>query len=258
MKDIKVVVATHKKYEMPKDAIYLPIHVGGYNKPDIGFNKDDKGDNISIKNSNYCELTALYWAWKNLDTEYIGLVHYRRHFSFKKKSKNKFESILTGEEVNDLLRNTDIILPRKRNYYIETLYNHYKHTLHIEPLIETKNIISELYPEYLPFFNKLYIRRSAHMFNMFIMKKDILNGYCAWLFNILSELEKRVDTTQYDNFHARFYGRISELLLDVYLEKNNLSYKEVKVIHMEKINWLKKGFSFLASKITGKKYDKSF
>ena len=96
------------------------------------------------------------------------------------------------------------------------------------------------------------------MFNMFIMKKEILNQYCEWLFDILFELEKRVDVSKFDNFHARFYGRISELLLDVWINKNNFKYEEVKVIDMQKINWFKKGFSFLMAKFTGKKYEKSF
>ena len=86
--------------------------------------------------------------------------------------------------------------------------------MYIEPLEETKKIIEEKYPSYLPEFEKLHKRTSAHMFNMFVMKKSILNDYCTWLFDILFELEKRVDITKYDAFHARFFGGVSELLLD--------------------------------------------
>ena len=95
--------------------------------------------------------------------------------------------------------------------------------LHIFQVMFGK-IIKEKYPEYLNEFNKLHKRTSAHMFNMFIMKKEILNQYCEWLFDILFELEKRVDVSKFDNFHARFYGRISELLLDVWINKNNFKY----------------------------------
>ena len=90
------------------------------------------------------------------------------------------------------------------------------------------------------------------------MKKEIANDYCEWLFSILQKLEDKIDITKYDSFHSRFYGRISELLLDVYLEKNNISYKEVKVIHMEKVNLFEKGLSFLKAKFGGVKYGKSF
>ena len=96
------------------------------------------------------------------------------------------------------------------------------------------------------------------MFNMFIMKKEILDEYCTWLFDILFELEKRTDASKYDSFHARFYGRISELLLDVWVNKNKIKYEEVKVIDMQNVNWIKKGTSFLNAKFTGKKYGKSF
>ena len=86
-KTVKIVVATHKKYKMPKDEMYLPLHVGAAGKVDacgnpldLGYQKDNTGDNISGKNASFCELTGLYWAWKNLDADYIGLAHYRRHF----------------------------------------------------------------------------------------------------------------------------------------------------------------------------------
>lgn len=84
-KYIKIVVATHKKYRMPEDGCYLPLQVGKAGKEALGYQGDDTGDNISEKNPYYCELTGLYWAWKNLDAEYIGLVHYRRYFASKKR-----------------------------------------------------------------------------------------------------------------------------------------------------------------------------
>jgi len=79
-KDIKVIVAAHKKYEMPKDKMYVPVQVGAEGKKDIGYTKDNTGDNISSKNSMYCELTGLYWAWKNLDADYIGLALIKNFF----------------------------------------------------------------------------------------------------------------------------------------------------------------------------------
>ena len=263
MKNVKILIATHKQYFVPKDNIYLPIHVGAdSNKNKTTFIDDNTGENISNKNPYFCELTGLYWAWKNIDSDYIGLVHYRRYFSESRKipkdEKLKFNILLNSTEIEKILESTDVILPKKRKYYIENLYDHYKHTMYIEPLDETRKIIEEKYPDYLEEFDKLHKRTSAHMFNMFIMKKEILNEYCTWLFDILFELEKRIDMKQYDNFHARFFGRISELLLDVWINKNNINYKEVKVIDIQNINWFKKGFSFLNAKFNGKKYEKSF
>lgn len=259
---IKVIVATHKKYKMPEDSMYLPIHVGRENKQDIGYAGDNTGDNISLKNPYYCELTGMYWGWKNLEADYIGLSHYRRHFTnskrIPKKEEEKFKILLNKEQAEKILEKTDIILPKARKYYIENLYDHYKHTMHVETLDETRKIIEKQCPEYIEEFDKLHKRTSAHMFNMFIMKKEYFDKYCEWMFNILFELEKRIDPKQYDSFHARYLGRISELLLDIWINTNNLKYKEVKVIDMQNVNWLKKGTAFLKAKFAGKKYGKSF
>ena len=262
MNNVKIVVATHKEYEMPKSDIYIPVHVGAKGKNSISnYQRDDTGDNISEKNPYFCELTGLYWAWKNLDADYIGLAHYRRHFTATKKLpkdiSGRISKAINKEEINTLL-NYDIILPQKRKYYIENLYDHYKHTLYIENLDETGRIIEEKYPEYMQEFNKLHKRTSAHMFNMFIMKKEVLNEYCTWLFDILFELEKRTDISKYDSFHARFFGRISELLLDIWINTNGLEYVEEKVMDIEKVNWFKKGKSFLMAKFMGKRYEASF
>ena len=79
-------------------------------------------------------------------------------------------------------------------------------------------------------FERLKTRRSAHMFNMMILKREHLDAYCTWLFDILFELERRVDASAYDAFHARFFGRVSELLLDVWLEQNPLNVVEVPLV----------------------------
>ena len=100
--------------------------------------------------------------------------------------------------------------------------------------------------------------RYMHAFNMFIMKKTYLDEYCSWLFGILFELENRMKDQKYDTFHSRFYGRVSELLLDVWLDYQGYSYQEIPFIYLEKINWPRKISKFLAAKFLGKKYNKSF
>lgn len=254
---VTVVVAAHKPYGMPDDPLYLPLHVGAEGKEPFGLAGDDTGENISAKNPTFCELTGLYWAWKNLDADYIGLAHYRRHFGRRGKGE-PLSRVLTEEQAVRLLEGKDGILPQKRKYYIETLYSHYAHTMHVEPLDTAGEIIREKYPAYAAAFEGLKTRTSAHMFNMLILRRDHLDAYCTWLFDILFELEKRVDTTSYDAFHGRFFGRVSELLLDVWLSEQGLDLAEVPVIGMEKTNWIKKGGSFLLAKFFGKKYDKSF
>lgn len=92
--DIKIIVATHKKYQMPDDDLYVPLQVGAEGKENLGYEVDNKGDNISSKNPYFCELTGLYWAWKNFNAECIGLVHYRRYFTLAKKvPKEKMKNL---------------------------------------------------------------------------------------------------------------------------------------------------------------------
>ncbi len=249
---VKVAIACHKKCETPADELYIPVHAGRALGEDIGFVGDNTGDNISEKNRQFCELTVLYWASKNLDADYIGLAHYRRHFSAGKKQP------LTAEEAAKLIEKAPVVLPKKRRYYIETLYKHYDHTMYVETLDGAGEIIAKRYPEYLPQFNLLKKRTSAHMFNMMIMRRDLMQQYCEWLFDILFELEQKVPPTKYSAFHARYPGRVSELLLDVWLNTNKIQYTEVGYLDAQGINWFKKGAAFLKAKFFAKKYDKSF
>lgn len=244
--DIKLLVATHKVYKMPKSSIYLPIQVGAAINEPIGYQTDSTGDSISEKNKNYCELTALYWGWKNLDVDVLGLVHYRRHFGMKKS--NEISEVLDENQVTKILKEYDIIVPKKRNYIIETNYKHYIHAHHKEPLDITREIISEKYPEYLTSFDQVMNKTKAHMFNMFIMKKEKADEYCEWLFDILFDLEKKIDISTYDTYEARVFGFVSELLLDVWLIHKKYLYKEVNWNHMEKESVLKKGFSMIKRK----------
>ncbi|MCH5174673.1 MAG: DUF4422 domain-containing protein [Prevotellaceae bacterium] len=256
--NIKILIATHKKYHMPQDDIYLPVMVGStLCDDDFGYQRDDEGENISSRNPFFCELTAMYWAWKNLHVDYVGLVHYRRHFCLKKKRKSKFACILKTEEVNNLCNKYNVILPKKRRYYIESLASHYKHTHDIEHLELTREIIKVQYPEYQKEFDKVMQRSYAHMFNMCIMKKDIFDQYCTWLFTILFHLEKEVNTDNLSPYDARLFGRVSELLLDVWIEHNHIQYKEIGFVQLGNENWIEKIKDFLNAKFYGKKYDHS-
>ena len=169
---VKVLVAAHKNYKMPADPLYLPVFVGKEIHPDVNhtFQGDNTGDNISAKNPTYNELTAIYWGWKNLDVDAMGLVHYRRYLSLN--HRKSLDSVLNEQQVQDLLKSADIILPPKRHYYIETNESHYLHAHHHEPFKIMRQVIAEKYPEYVPSFNKVMKRKWAHMFNMFIMKKE--------------------------------------------------------------------------------------
>ena len=253
MADIKIIVATHKKYWMPADKMYIPVHVGAeISNVNLGYTKDNTGENISRKNKNYCELTGLYWAWKNLKADYIGLAHYRRHFCAKGSRGTKQERVLTSEQAEALVRENEILVPTPRRYFIETNYSQYAHAHNAIDFDKTREILCEKYPEYVKAYDVCMAKTSCHLFNMFIMKKEKFDEYCEWLFDVLSELEKRLDISKYSTDDARVFGFVSERLLDVWLATKGYKYKEVPYIFMERQNWLKKGFNFLKRKFVGR------
>ena len=271
--DIKVIIATHKKYRMPKDKLYLPLHVGAEGKTDeegnpldLGYQKDNTGENISELNPSFCELTGLYWAWKNLDADYVGLAHYRRHFMGKGKGKDLFDKVLREKEVRFLIKKGyRVILPKKRNYYIESLYSHYVHTYKAEEIDATRDVINDLYPDYVQAYDEVVKRKSGYMFNMMILPKELMDDYCEWLFNILFELTERVDSSGWSDFQKRYAGRISEIIFNVWLEKKiaddvikKEEIAELPCVYMEKVSKFKKGTAFLKAKFFHKGYEKSF
>ncbi len=270
----KIVVTTHKVYRMPDDPLYMPLHVGAavehgddHMEPDLGYVKDNTGINISIRNPYFCELTGLYWAWKHLHTDYIGLVHYRRHFrgDGSKKSgirQDIFDHVLRYDELEPMLGTYKVFVPRRRYYLIETLYSHYAHTHYIEHLDKTREILQQKYPDYVETFDEVMKWRSGHMFNMTIMEHELLDEYCTWLFDILFTLEARVDVHEYSFFQGRYCGRVGELIFNVWLahqvKTGRLKKDDIKVLpylYIEKVNWMQKGTRFLRAKFLRTKYE---
>lgn len=247
--DIKVIVAAHKPYRMPQDSMYLPLHVGrALADHDLGWQGDNTGDNISLKNPYYCELTGLYWAWKNLKADAIGLVHYRRFLrgggrtNLTCRPDQKWDNILTYAEAEELLSRYPVILPKKRHYYIETIESQYAHAHDKDHLCKVREIIQEYHGDYLEAFDKHMKERSGHMFNMFIMRYDYFCLYCSWLFGILFRLEERVGRK------GRILGFIGERLLDVWLKNNSQVNTEKRVSYIENQNLLNKYINFLKRK----------
>lgn len=250
MMKIKILIATHKKYRFPQLSIYSPIQVGRVlNESDFGYLCDDQNENISQKNDSFSELTALYWAWKNNyfdNVDYCGLVHYRRYF----KGSYEFQKhkILNQKDIEKHLQHHDMIVPKKRNYYIETVRSHYEHAHHKRDLETLASVLSEKMPQYMDAFEHVMEQRSLYLFNMFVMKKDDFDRYMTWLFSILFEVEKRVDISGYDSYQKRVFGFLSERLFNVWLFHHQYKVKELKALNIEGENLLLKAGNLLKRK----------
>lgn len=211
MDKIKILVAQHKKWNVPYDNVYLPIHVGkALTEVDLKIQGDNTGDNISKLNPYFCELTALYWGWKNLDCEYIGLAHYRRYFSY----------IITENNIDDIMRNYDIILNNKL-YLNNNILFWLSDNLIPDDIAIFDYYMKQKFPdtlnEYLNFFHK---RNFFHPANMFIMKKEAFNEFAKWEFEILNDLFNIIPQSTYSR-EKRLMGYLSEVLLSywVYIKK---------------------------------------
>lgn len=259
MKDVKILVSCHKQSVVPKSNIIFPIEVGAeLRKKHIeGLIRDNTGDNISSKNKMYCELTAQYWAWKNLDADYYGFFHYRRYLSFADNHYpvDEWQNIIEESPTNrclekyniedkyiqNLVGEYDIVLAEEKNVAKmpdnnKSVYEQYKNgrSLNVKDLKLVHDIIEKKYPEYLETYENVMKGKKTCLCNMYIMKKGLFHHYMEWLFDILFEFENEADMSNYTVEGYRTPGHLAERLLTVfcwYMEKKgNLKVKRLQTI----------------------------
>ena len=224
MTKISMYVMAHKRFDVPDSEIYIPLQVGAALHDDLGFLRDDAGDNISTKNPNYSELTGVYHVWKNdRDSDIVGICHYRRFFA------DENLSILDEKGIGSILENADIIVPQPA-MFPKTLIEDYVAAHNAADIEETRKAIEKLYPDYLETFDEFMDGHLLYYANMMIARKSTFDAYCKWLFDILFEVEKNLDISGYDDYNKRVFGFISERLLGVWIKKNNLKAATQRVI----------------------------
>lgn len=229
-KQLTMYVISHKKVDCFNDPYYCLMGVGKNGALVSAFNDASKEPNIAYKNPSYCELTAQYWISKHSDSNYVGLVHYRRYFFHRLRSIFKYH-FYKGKELLKILEKYDVILPYRFVIYewhfdkskrIHNVYEHYCHNHYQKDLDITYQVVKELYPAYLPSFDKLLKSKSFCLCNMVVTSRKIYEEYSSFLFNVLDEVEKRTDISKYDSYQARLYGFLGELLVNVFfLSKQN-------------------------------------
>jgi hypothetical protein len=235
---MKIFVITHKKFNPVNIDGYIPLQVGAaINKLDLGYLKDNTGDNISLKNGSYCELTGTYWVWKNIkDEDIVGICHYRRYFSKDKVSIN-IKHFPKGYQIKKDLENNDIILQKKIDLKEKNVLEHFTNLcekgemLRKSDIGNTKKSIEKLYPDYIETFEKVINSNKLSFANMFITKKNIYDDYCNWLFTILSDVEEKLHLEKREGNAKRAIGYLGEFLLNVYVEKNNLKVKYYYIVN---------------------------
>ena len=234
-----ILVACHKPCDMYNKGIYTPIQVGrAVSEYNLGIIGDNTGDNISHKNPSYCELTAQYWAWKNVDCRYIGLCHYRRYF----------ETVYTDKLLERIFSKYDVVLPEPIYRGVrDTMLNKLKSLFVPEDCAIFLMAIRKLYPEYEKTTLQYLAKNADIPYNMFIMKKETFNQFCQWQFPILEECEKHVKPSPYSRYN-RIYGYFAEYLLPIYCLHNQMKIYHDGIVdmignHAKRQNWIRKAFS---------------
>lgn len=250
---MQIVIATHNRKSVLDSKIFRPIQVNADLANDVidpSYLLDNLGDNISNKNTNYCELTALYYLWKNVNSGVVGLMHYRRIFNFlqpKFIKPHREKNILEGDSIleklesdgiekiiKDYTENYDVILPYRRKHGNKlSVANGY-----IKGHIESHwnicmDVIREKYPDYTSSIDKyLYHSNIIYGRNMFVSKKEWLDTYASWLFDILFEVENRI-TIPNDPYQQRVFGFLSERLLTLYVRHHSFKIKHLQFLFLQ-------------------------
>lgn len=258
----EIIIATHKQKTILNNFIFRPIQVGrAVNQYTINdtYYLDNQGENISSKNPNFNELTALYWYWKNKkNADYVGLAHYRRYLDifyekgiFKKEKKNVLKNVKSNyssllkmhneekarKKLISLFKNYDLILPNpgycNANGKDCTISEDYKLHHIASDWDTTIDILISKYPEYKNSVEK-YLNQSNKFYigNMFISSYKWFNDYCNWLFDILFEVEKHILISE-DPYQGRVFGFLSERLFTLYVQHHNFKTKEFPILFIE-------------------------
>lgn len=236
MDNVKIYVITHKKFDdklIKGNKEYDPLLVGKAigNIGEANYLEDNVADNISEKNKSFCELTGIYWVWKNQKSNIIGFDHYRRYFVNKGSNK-----LLLSGDIEEILKKYDAILPQKEpDAFLGKTAAQYFGDRH-DPLIWTfcRDVIKEKYPDYVKDFDWYSYQYSGYSYNMIITYQNIMNEYNKWLFDILFLLDQKISLKNYTDYNKRMWGFLSERLINVWLHHQQIRIIEYPVMFVGK------------------------
>lgn len=241
---MKIYIIAHKQFNNPvADEIYQPLQVGAalHEEIDSAWEKDNTGDHISEKNLSYNELTGLYWIWKNSEEDIVGLCHYRRYFvkgtgKIKNLIFGKNEDFLKREEIDRILSKNDLIVHNK-TYFMQGCRKQYLDTQKYPNDIKVlRKVLKKYYPEYVAAYDKVMKGRKCHLLNMMIGRKNVVDNYCEWLFDVLFKVEKYLLASGETGFERRM-GMLGERMLDIWIVRNNIKVKEMYSVNTERKDW---------------------
>jgi len=255
-KDINIFVVTTKKMYCPSNKYYIPFAVNNYENLD--YNNDAKGENISKLNPRLCELTCIYWAWKNIKSKYYGFYHYRRFLSFGTIEGSNYynltEELARKHELDNsslieqTLKDVDIVLPKKMKFGKTSLLKQfgYAHDSLQSDLLDACKVVEKLHPECKKYIDEMLESTSGYFCNIFIMKDVYFNEYCKWIFPILFEIEKNIDFSEYSLYRERMVGFIAERLFNVFISLIREKHPTIKIKEVPLISVFENNYYYLS------------
>lgn len=264
--NVKIFVTYKDRHKLIKSEVFCPIQTGRAISNDqfkemIG---DDTGDNISSLNDWFCEMSAIYWCWKNYDKignpKYIGFMHYRRHFIFGNGKYNcdyygleKFSEInddyyrnqiTSDKNIINIVNKYDCLFPRQVDISeytsVKNNYDQYKKYHNIKDYDILIDLIKNCYPEYYEILCEYNESNLAFFLNMFILKKEDFFEYCKWIFDVLFIFKTRIKIDSLNTYNKRTIGFISERLTALYLLKLKKKYSNycfLPISYVENTNY---------------------
>ncbi len=227
---VKIYEVTHKSFIGLDDDLYVPIYAGSYKGGLDLYLHDNAGNHISEYNDKINEATAMYWIWKNDDSEYVGINHYRRFFQSKINSYGYFQKV----ELLTLLENYDIIVAKPEYFDNMSVEKYLKETVDFEAFETTMYVFKEILEDCeikdKEAFDFVFKGNMIFPCNMMILKKTIYDEYCAWLFPKVFALLEKVDIKrEWDNYSKRIIGFITERLFTVWIVQQKYSVYEMPI-----------------------------
>lgn len=250
MSDIKIFVFYHTSKPIFSSEIFQPLLTGAFaKKADKDMIGDHTGDNISELNRNYGELTGHYWVWKNYlpscKEKYIGFCHYRRFLDLKHRRSlsrrplckitypefTKYFQALKAEKAYKLIKGYDVILPKKSVFKMNTR-EQYLAFHPAEDLDKALKLLEKMYPAYKKYADAFFKGNKGYYCLIFIMKKELMNDFLAWSQNLVKELSRISDYTNYNNYEnirtpAYIIERFFNIWLQYQIAEKGISVKEV-------------------------------
>ncbi|MCR4746129.1 MAG: DUF4422 domain-containing protein [Lachnospiraceae bacterium] len=177
--------------------------------------RDDKGKNISSKNRMYCEMSAVYWVWKNTDHDWIGIEHYRRHLLVKPE--------MLTDDIDVIMPLPYICYPNEMAQFLRFTSENVKDALF--------RALKSLHPEKFEDYKKILYGKYQYTYNLVCAKKHVFDDYCRWFFEITEYMEKEYSEELPELIETRAFSYVAEVLTNLYFIYHQ---KDLRIRHVEK------------------------